>query len=56
MSGPSSAILNAGGNAGTEMTKEYLRKLCREQDLYTTAYLNDKLYLHYKGMDPITSI
>jgi dynein assembly factor 1 len=34
----------------TELTKDYLRKLCRDQNLYTTAYLNDKLYLHFKGI------
>ncbi len=32
-----------------EMTKEYVRKLCREQKLYSTPELNDKLYLHFKG-------
>lgn len=31
------------------MTKEGLRQLCRELRLYTTPYINDVLYLHYKG-------
>lgn len=30
------------------MTKAVLRKICEDKKLYRTAYLNDKLYLHYK--------
>ena len=37
------------GSIMTEMTEKTLKKICREMDLYTTPYLNDKLYLHYKG-------
>ena len=33
------------------MTEEYVRKLCREMKLYDTPYLNDILYLHYKGKE-----
>eukprot|EP00899_Mesostigma_viride_P004912 jgi/Mesvir1/14421/Mv09803-RA.1 len=39
-----------------EMTKESLRKLCKDMKLYTTPYLNDKLYLHFKGYTEIKNL
>lgn len=40
----------------TEMTKKVLRQCCKDNDLYTTPYVNDKLYLHYKGFDRIANL
>ncbi|KAJ1511957.1 hypothetical protein HMI54_012052 [Coelomomyces lativittatus] len=39
----------------TLMTLDYLRQLCKEQKGYVTPYLNDTLYLHYKGFSKISS-
>lgn len=39
-----------------KMTKEYLLKHCKEQNLYHTPHLNDVLYLHYKGFNEIQNL
>merc|ERR1719376_1832379 len=36
-------------NSFPKMTKKSLREICVKHKLYTTPYLNDTLYLHYKG-------
>ena len=38
------------------MTREFLKKLCKENGLYTTPSINDKLYLHYKGFNSISNL
>ncbi|KAH7488673.1 hypothetical protein KRP22_008692 [Phytophthora ramorum] len=39
-----------------EMEKTLLKKLCRDNDLYVTPSINDKLYLHYKGFRSIKNL
>ncbi|CEM22869.1 unnamed protein product [Vitrella brassicaformis CCMP3155] len=38
------------------MTPETLREVCRERGLYETPWLNEKLYLHFKGFQKIMNL
>lgn len=40
----------------TEMTRQVLKDICKEHQLYVTPQLNDKLYCNYKGFGSISNL
>lgn len=38
------------------MTVPYIKQICKEQKLYQTPELNDRIYLHFKGFTKIQNL
>lgn len=44
------------GAMTSEMTRDWLRYVCKENGGYSVPHLNDTLYLHFKGFDRIKNL